>query len=72
MSVFKCKMCGGDLEIADGVSVVECEYCGTKQTVPTSNDEELRNMVSDEYQYKTAQGIAEGIMLTLDSITMPQ
>lgn len=34
MSIFKCKMCGGDLEIAEGVTIAECEYCGTKQTVP--------------------------------------
>ena len=26
MSIFKCKMCGGDLEIAEGASVAECPY----------------------------------------------
>lgn len=41
MAVFKCKMCGGDLEIAKEVKVAECEYCGTKQTVPTAKDENL-------------------------------
>ena len=41
MSVFKCKMCGGTLSVEDGVSVAECEYCGTKQTLPTSNDESI-------------------------------
>ncbi len=25
MAVYKCKMCGGDLAITEGVSVVECE-----------------------------------------------
>lgn len=30
MAVFKCKMCGGDLDVVDGISVAECEYCGTK------------------------------------------
>ena len=40
MTLFKCKMCGGDLEIAEGVSVCECEYCGTKQTVPNLDDEQ--------------------------------
>ena len=44
MAIYKCKMCGGDLEVAEGLTVVECEYCGTKQTVPTSNDEEIRNL----------------------------
>lgn len=39
MAVLKCKMCGGDLSISDGLSVCECDYCGTKQTVPQANDE---------------------------------
>ena len=39
MSVFKCKMCGGDLEIAEGMSVCECQYCGSKQTLPKLSDE---------------------------------
>ena len=44
MSLFKCKMCGGDLEIAEGVTIAECEYCGTKQTVPKAMDENLQNL----------------------------
>ena len=44
MSIFKCKMCGGDLEASDGAAVVECEYCGTKQTVPKSIDENMQNL----------------------------
>lgn len=44
MAVLKCKMCGGDLEITEGMSVCECEYCGTKQTILTSNDENMQNL----------------------------
>ena len=44
MTIFKCKMCGGDLEIIDGSTVAECEYCGTKQTVPNVSDENLQNL----------------------------
>ena len=33
MSVFKCKMCGGSMEIDDNQTVVFCEYCGTKQVL---------------------------------------
>lgn len=44
MAVFKCKMCGGELNIQDGVSVVTCEYCGTKQTVSKSRDEIFTNL----------------------------
>lgn len=39
MAILRCKMCGGDLEIADGVNVCECEYCGSKQTVPVASDD---------------------------------
>lgn len=39
MAVFKCKMCGGDLNITETDKVVECEYCGTTQTVPSADNE---------------------------------
>ena len=44
MVIFKCKMCGGSLSVSDGATVAECEYCGTKQTVSTSNDEVIVNL----------------------------
>lgn len=39
MAVFKCKRCGGDLNITEADKVVECEYCGTTQTVPSADNE---------------------------------
>lgn len=44
MAIFKCKICGGSLDIADGNSVAVCEYCGTKQTVPTTKDEVVASL----------------------------
>ncbi len=44
MSILKCKMCGGDLEIAEGLTIAECEYCCTKQTVPKAMDENLQGL----------------------------
>lgn len=38
MAIFKCKMCGGELEISDGQTVSKCPYCGTSQTVPSSDN----------------------------------
>ena len=38
MSLFKCKICGGNLEYQEGSSVALCEYCGTKQTLPKISD----------------------------------
>lgn len=44
MAILKCKMCGGTLEIENGESVAECEYCGTRQTLAKSDDEILVNL----------------------------
>ena len=44
MAIIKCKMCGGDLEITEGVTVAECEYCGTKQTVPSADSEKKTSL----------------------------
>ncbi|MCD7728002.1 MAG: DUF6273 domain-containing protein [Ruminococcus sp.] len=44
MAVFKCKMCGGMLEVTEGAKICECEYCGSKQTIPSVNEENLRSL----------------------------
>ncbi len=68
MAVFKCKMCGGSLEVQDGMSVVECEYCGTKQTLPTGNDEVVVNMFNRannlrlKYEFDKATDVYEKIL----------
>ena len=43
MAVFKCKMCGGSLEI-NNETIAICEYCGTKQTLPKLSDERRVNL----------------------------
>lgn len=43
MAFFKCKMCGGTLETEEGTTVGICEYCGTKQTLPNTNDDIIAN-----------------------------
>ena len=42
--IFKCKMCGGSLEVEKGQTICECEYCGTKQTLPHLNDDKKANL----------------------------
>ena len=44
MSILKCKMCGGELQFEEGMTVCECEYCGTKQTIPVLNDEKMARL----------------------------
>lgn len=39
MVVLKCKMCGGTLDVQEGMTVCECEYCGSKQTIPNIDNE---------------------------------
>lgn len=42
--IFKCKMCGGALDVAVGASIAECPYCGAKQTLPKLDDEKRANL----------------------------
>ena len=44
MAIFKCKMCGGNLETVGESSVATCEYCGSVQTLPKKNDEVITNL----------------------------
>lgn len=42
--IIKCKMCGGDLDFEPGSTVCECEYCGSKQTIPSADSEKKTNL----------------------------
>lgn len=44
MAVYRCKMCGGDLEIETGNSSCICGFCGTQQTLPKVEDENLQGL----------------------------
>lgn len=44
MALFKCKICGGTLEINNNESVATCEYCGTQQTLPKLDDDKRVNL----------------------------
>ena len=52
MTVFKCKMCGGSIDVVNNESVAECEYCGTKQTLPTAQDENLQALFNRANQLR--------------------
>lgn len=68
MAVFKCKMCGGALEINAGNSVAVCEYCNTKQTLPKLDDDkraqlyDRANYFRRENEFDKAMGIYEMIL----------
>lgn len=42
--IIKCKMCGGDLDFESGSTICECEYCGSKQTIPSAESEKKTNL----------------------------
>lgn len=68
MAVFKCKMCGGTLEIQNNESVAVCQYCGTKQTLPKLTDEKRLQMYDRANHFRRnnefdkAMGIYEQIL----------
>ena len=68
MTLFKCKMCGGDLLVEEGKSVCECRYCGTKQTLPRLDDERRANLYDRANHFRLnndfdkAMGIYETIL----------
>ena len=68
MAIIKCKMCGGDLNIIQGVSTAACEYCGSVQTVPNADDEkkliqfERAERLRRQCEFDKAAGIYESIV----------
>ena len=68
MAIFKCKMCGGALEINNNETVATCEYCGTKQTLPKLDDDKRANMYDRANHFRRnnefdkAMGIYEQIL----------
>ena len=40
MAIIKCKMCGGDIQLAEDKTFGTCEYCGSVMTLPKISDEQ--------------------------------
>lgn len=68
MAIIKCKMCGGDLALVVGSTIVECEYCGSWQTVPVADSEKKlmlfarANRLRTACEFDKAAGIYEAIV----------
>jgi hypothetical protein len=55
MPTLRCKKCGGDLKIINkDSSLCECEYCGSKETVPTINDEKIIKLYDRANRFRMA------------------
>ena len=68
MTIFKCKMCGGSIEVNEGSSVGVCDSCGTQQTLPRLDDERRANLYDRANHFRRsnefdkATGIYEQIL----------
>ena len=66
--IIKCKMCGGDLAFEPGSTVCECEYCGSKQTIPSADSEKKTNLFNRanrlrmNSEFDKASGVYEQIV----------
>lgn len=47
MSTFKCKICGGDLEIIEGDTTAKCEYCGNQVSIDNGKHETIHRIVDE-------------------------
>lgn len=73
MSLFKCKFCGGDLEIEGRSTVTTCKYCRTTQTLPKTADDNLQNLFNrasvlrQRNEFDKAEALYERILETDDT-----
>ncbi len=49
---YKCKVCGGTLEIKPSSNIAKCEYCGTKQTIPVLDTEKKERLFTKALDYR--------------------
>ena len=68
MAIIKCKLRGGDLALEEGSNVAECEYCGSRQTVPSADNEKKLNLFARanrlraNNEFDKASGVYESIV----------
>lgn len=67
-------MCGGNLEIDQNMSVGVCEYCGTEQTLPKTDDEQLISMLNranhfrQQCEFDRAMDIYEKVVVNNENV----
>lgn len=69
MAIFKCKMCGGDLTVDNNMSVCECDYCGSKQTLPRLNDDKISNLYERANHFRRNNEYDKAIDIYEDILT---
>ena len=61
--IFKCKMCGGDLEVQKGDSIGICSYCGSTMTLPKLDDVNRANLYDRANHYRRNKEFDKAISL---------
>ncbi len=54
MAIFKCKMCGGDIQLSTDKTFGTCECCGTSMTFPKVSDEQRLAMFNRGNAFRRA------------------
>lgn len=49
--IFKCKICGGQVQVDRATGVCVCEYCGTKQAIPLFTDDSSKRLYESGNNY---------------------
>ena len=68
MIAFKCKICGGNLEIEQGERVSTCQSCGSTHSLPNLESDKVRNLFERanqlrfNHQFDKAMGVYETII----------
>lgn len=68
--VYKCKECGGDIEIKDR-GLGKCLYCGAVQTLP-KEDDDLKNLLNRANSYRLSCDFDGAIYLYEEAIKIDE
>ena len=66
--IFKCKMCGGDIEPIEGTNTGKCSYCKSVMTLPNLDNEKIVNLYNRandlrlSNEFDKAYGVYETIL----------
>lgn len=69
--VYKCKECGGDIEIKDR-GLGKCLYCGAVQTLPKDEDDNLKNLLNRANSYRLSCNFDRAIYLYEEAIKIDE
>ena len=57
MQALKCKICGGDLKVTEGSHICECEYCGTRQPLPSVDNDVRANAFNRANHFRMREAV---------------